>query len=174
MGKFQMTCKSWNCEIVLGSKSMRCSNVPASPSRFRAMIQPSSTINSSITRPSARVARQIAVYFRLGDPFSTRYFRHSSGRTLASRFRGGVRECMWGMILKRRNQSFTAKHTENAEKNAQLVFLGALGVLAVNKSYNRPLRSRRQDRQGRYTAVSLFDRRSVQIVVSMVIFYNHK
>ena len=53
-----------------GSKSIRCSKTPPRPSRSRAMIQPSSTIISSITRPPASVARQTAVYLRSG-PLAT-------------------------------------------------------------------------------------------------------
>src|SRR6185295_2724523 len=58
------------------------------------MIHPSSTIMSSMTRPPAIVARQTAVYLRRGAPCSTRNLRHSSGSTLARRFRGGNFECI--------------------------------------------------------------------------------
>src|SRR5947209_17301734 len=80
--------------MVRGSKSMRCSKVPASPSRDRAIIQPCSTIISSMTRPPASVALQTAVYLRLGTPRLTSMVRHSSGRTLARRLRGGDLECI--------------------------------------------------------------------------------
>src|SRR3954464_12863443 len=80
--------------IVHGSKSIRCSNVPPSPARSRAIIHPCSMTSCSTTRPSDSVARQTAVYFRLGAPCSTRYLRQCSGRTLARRFRGGVFECI--------------------------------------------------------------------------------
>src|ERR1700733_7824360 len=87
------TCRS---VIVRGSKLMRCSKMPPMPWRSRAMIQPSSTIISSITRPSVNVARQTAVYLRLGTPWETRNFRHGSGRTLARRLCGGTLECISG------------------------------------------------------------------------------
>src|SRR5689334_13874878 len=63
------------------------------------MIQPSSMIKSSITRPPTSSARTTAVYLRFGAPCSTRRFRHSSGSTLANRFLGGVRECICFLFL---------------------------------------------------------------------------
>src|SRR5687767_11674662 len=80
--------------ICRGSKSIRRSASPTRPARSSATIHPSSTISSSITRPPTSVARTTAVYFRLGTPLATRNCRHSSGRTLARRLRGGVFECM--------------------------------------------------------------------------------
>src|SRR5688500_4296078 len=58
------------------------------------MIQPSSTIKSSMTRAPTSVARRTAVYFRFGTTRETSSLRHSSGRTLARRLRGGSVECM--------------------------------------------------------------------------------
>src|SRR5205823_1416669 len=58
------------------------------------MIHPSSTIMSSMMRPPTSVARQTAVYLRRGAPCEVNRLRHSSGSTLARRFRGGDFECI--------------------------------------------------------------------------------